>query len=88
MRKMHFEISIRASPEEVWNAIVDDKSYREWTSPFHEGSFFEDDLNVGEMELLEILSELEEMFQVELVSEQENIVTVQDLIDLLSEKID
>ena len=41
MRKMHFEISIRASPEEVWNAIVDDKSYREWTSPFHEGSFFE-----------------------------------------------
>ena len=57
-------------------------------SDIHEGSFFEDDLNIGEMELLEILSELEEMFQVELVSEQENIVTVQDLIDLLSEKID
>ena len=57
-------------------------------SEIHESSFFEDDLNVGEMELLEILSELEEMFHVELVSEQENIVTVQDLIDLLSEKID
>ena len=40
------------------------------------------------MELLEILSELEELFQVELVSEQENIVTVQDILDLLSEKID
>jgi len=54
----------------------------------HESSFFEDDLNVGEMELLEILSELEEMFKVDLVSEQENIVTVQDILDLLSEKID
>ncbi|HAI62789.1 MAG: acyl carrier protein [candidate division WWE3 bacterium GW2011_GWF2_41_45] len=54
----------------------------------HEGSFFEDDLNIGEMELLEILSELEEMYRVDLVSEQENIATVQDIIDLLSEKID
>ena len=41
MRKTHFEISIRASPEEVWNAIVDDKKYREWTIPFHGGSYFE-----------------------------------------------
>jgi hypothetical protein len=41
MRKMHFEISIRASPEEVWNAVVDDKNFREWSSPFHEGSYFE-----------------------------------------------
>jgi hypothetical protein len=41
MKKMHFEISIRASPERVWNAIVDDKNFREWTSAFHEGSYFE-----------------------------------------------
>ena len=41
MRKMHFEISIRASPENVWNAIVDDTNYKEWTSVFHEGSYFE-----------------------------------------------
>jgi hypothetical protein len=41
MRKMHFEVSIRASPEEVWNAIVNDEKYREWTSVFHAGSYFE-----------------------------------------------
>jgi len=41
MKRMHFEISIRATPEEVWDAVVDDKKYREWTSPFHEGSYFE-----------------------------------------------
>lgn len=57
-------------------------------SEIHETSYFEDDLNIGEMELLEILSELEEIYQTELVSEQENIETVQDLVDLISEKID
>jgi hypothetical protein len=41
MRKMHFEVSIGAKPEEVWDAIVDDEKYREWASPFHEGSYFE-----------------------------------------------
>lgn len=41
MRKMHFEILIKASPEAVWDAVVNDKKYREWTSPFHEGSYFE-----------------------------------------------
>jgi hypothetical protein len=41
MRKMHFEIAIRASPKEVWDAIVNDKKYREWTSVFQEGSYFE-----------------------------------------------
>ncbi len=53
-----------------------------------ENSFFEDDLNIGQMELLEILSELEEIYKVELVDEQENIESVQDLVELLSEKID
>lgn len=53
-----------------------------------ENSFFEDDLNIGQMELLEILSELEEIYKIELVDEQENIESVQDLVELLSEKID
>lgn len=53
-----------------------------------ENSFFEDDLNIGQMELLEILSELEEIYKVELVDEQENIESIQDLVELLSEKID
>jgi hypothetical protein len=33
MRKMHFEILIKAKPEEVWNAIVDDKKYRNGQVP-------------------------------------------------------
>jgi uncharacterized protein YndB with AHSA1/START domain len=41
MKKMHFEIITNASPEKIWDAIVDDKKYREWTSIFHEGSYFE-----------------------------------------------
>jgi acyl carrier protein len=57
-------------------------------SEINENSFFEDDLNIDEMELLEILTELEETYQIELVPEQENIATVEDLIDLLGEKID
>lgn len=48
MKKMHFEILIRAKPEEVWNAVVDDKNYREWTSPFHEGSYFEGGWDKGD----------------------------------------
>jgi hypothetical protein len=48
MRKMHFEISIRASPKEVWDAIVDDKKYREWTRVFNEGSYFEGGWDKGD----------------------------------------
>lgn len=51
-------------------------------------SYFEDDLNIGEMELAEILNELEEKYHAELVDEKDKIETVEDLVDLLSEKIE
>jgi acyl carrier protein len=54
----------------------------------HETSYFEDDLNIGEIELVEILSELEDEYNVELVAEKEEIETVQDLIDLLIEHLE
>jgi hypothetical protein len=41
MKKLHFETTIHASPEKVWNSIVDDKKFRKWTVAFHEGSYFE-----------------------------------------------
>jgi hypothetical protein len=41
MRRLHFERIIQAPPEKVWDAIVDESKYREWTSAFHEGSYFE-----------------------------------------------
>jgi len=52
-----------------------------------EESCFEDDLNLGEMELIEILSELEEHYHVNLVEDIESFVTVQDVIDALEEHI-
>jgi acyl carrier protein len=51
-------------------------------------SFFEDDLNIGEMELIEILEELEEKYHTDLVEERENIISVNDLLDIMSEKLD
>ena len=50
-------------------------------------SYFEDDLNVGEMELIEILEELEEAFHVDLIEDAGNFVTVQDVVDALDEHI-
>jgi len=50
-------------------------------------SYFEEDLNVGEMELIEILEELEEAFHVDLIEDARNFVTIQDVVDALEEHI-
>lgn len=57
-------------------------------SEIHRDSFFEDDLNIGEMELAEILSELEEDLQVDLLEDKDSIQSVTDLLEILSEKLD
>ena len=51
-------------------------------------SFFEDDLNVSEMELIDILEELDETYKTDLVEERDNIDSVESLMDILSEKLD
>ena len=51
-------------------------------------SYFEDDLNIGEMELIEIIEETEEMFKVELIEYKDDIETVEDLVELLAEQIE
>ncbi|HLC93792.1 MAG TPA: hypothetical protein VJG85_02130 [Patescibacteria group bacterium] len=51
-------------------------------------SFFEEDLNIGEMELIEILEELEEIYHIDLIGEKDNIDSVESLVDILSEKLD
>jgi uncharacterized protein YndB with AHSA1/START domain len=38
--KMTFEVLIKASPEKVYQAMLDDKSYRDWTSEFSPGSHY------------------------------------------------
>ena len=67
--------------------IIEDKTGLE-PSEITLDSYFEDDLNLGEMELIEILSELEEKFNTDLMEQRENIETVQDLVDLLSEQVE
>lgn len=48
MRKLHFEIMIRAKPEAVWQAIIGEQSFREWTKPFNEQSHFVGGWNQGD----------------------------------------
>ncbi len=47
MQKLHFEIHINAPREKVWAAMLSDATYREWTKPFHEGSYFKGDWSEG-----------------------------------------
>ena len=52
-------------------------------------SYFQDDLNISELELIEVLTELEEKYQIDgLVDEIDNLASIQDLCDLLIEKIE
>lgn len=48
MKKLHFEIDIKASRETVWDAIVNEAKYREWCSEFNAGSYFEGGWNKGD----------------------------------------
>jgi len=47
MEKLVFEIQINASPEKVWSVLWDDISYRQWTTAFTEGSFYQGTLEEG-----------------------------------------
>jgi uncharacterized protein YndB with AHSA1/START domain len=40
MEKLHFSITINAPKEKVWDTMLDDETYREWTTPFSPGSHF------------------------------------------------
>ena len=51
-------------------------------------SFFEEDLNLGELELIDIFTDLEDILHVDLLDKREELETVQDLVDLLIEKLD
>jgi len=41
MEKLTFKIQINAEPEKVWSVLWDDFSFRQWTSAFTEGSFYQ-----------------------------------------------
>lgn len=47
MEKLHYSVKINAPVQTVWSAMLEDATYREWTSEFHEGSYYEGDWNQG-----------------------------------------
>ena len=47
MNTLHFKTNINAPKEKVWKILWDDKTYREWSSVFMEGSHAKSDWNEG-----------------------------------------
>jgi hypothetical protein len=41
MKKLHFEVSVRASRKKVWDTMLAPDTYRQWTHAFAEGSTYE-----------------------------------------------
>lgn len=48
MKKISFSVTINAPKEKVWKILWDDKTYRQWTSVFSEGSYAVSDWNEGD----------------------------------------
>jgi len=47
MQKLKVSIEINAPKEKVWNTMLDDKTYRMWTTPFNEDSYYKGDWSKG-----------------------------------------
>ena len=41
MKRLQFSIDIRAPRATVWRKMLEQESYRDWTSEFTEGSYYE-----------------------------------------------
>lgn len=41
MQTLHFSIIINAPREKVWDTMLDDATYRKWTTPFSPGSYYQ-----------------------------------------------
>lgn len=48
MKKLQYHININAKAKDVWNKMMEDETYRIWTSAFSEGSFYEGSWRKGE----------------------------------------
>jgi uncharacterized protein YndB with AHSA1/START domain len=48
MTTLHFETTIRATREQVWNVMLAADTYREWTAEFAEGSYYEGSWGTGD----------------------------------------
>jgi hypothetical protein len=41
MTTLHYSIHINAGRTTVWTTMLEDRTYREWTRPFRDGSYYE-----------------------------------------------
>ena len=48
MNRLHYEISIDAPRDKVWRTMLEQDTYRIWTTPFSEGSYYEGGWNRGD----------------------------------------
>mgnify|MGYP000109070093 CR=1 FL=1 len=48
LKKLHFEITINATAQQVYQTMIDEKHYREWTAIFNPTSHFRGSWNKGE----------------------------------------
>ena len=48
MEKIYYETIINAPVEKVWDTMLEDETYRQWTSAFAEGSHYEGSWEEGE----------------------------------------
>lgn len=48
VKQLHFSILIQASVEHVWQLMFSDVGYRDWTSAFCEGSYYQGNWQQGE----------------------------------------
>ena len=51
-------------------------------------SYFEDDLNLGELELLELITDIEDDYSIDLSEEKETLETVLDLLNAVTDKLE
>jgi hypothetical protein len=47
MKTLHFAIDINAPKKKVWDTMLEDKTYREWTSAFAPGSYYRGSWDAG-----------------------------------------
>ena len=47
MKHLHFSVTINASRKRVWNTMLQDETYRQWTSAFVEGSHYKGSWDEG-----------------------------------------
>lgn len=47
MNTLKFSITINAPRQKVWDTMLEDATYREWTKPFNETSYYKGDWSEG-----------------------------------------